>query len=136
MQVKLVGSTISCEPFFESADKSKDLRQNPHVQSYVIATDKVCLAAPRVLPWAPTGILHSLLLLCRTHKALSLLAQRLLLRRYPPPYLMSSMLQIVAASSASHTQCRTAPCNPASCTLLTVLRSVARSWAWPSCYGT
>ena len=45
-QVKLVGSTISCEPFFESADKSKDLRQNPHVQSYVIATDKVHLSSP------------------------------------------------------------------------------------------
>ena len=45
-QVKLVGSTISCEPFFESADKSKDLRQNPHVQSYVVATDKVHHSSP------------------------------------------------------------------------------------------
>ena len=49
-QVKLVGSTISCEPFFESADKSKDLRQNPHVQSYVVATDKVhCSSTMQVL---------------------------------------------------------------------------------------
>ena len=41
MQVKLVGSTISCEAYHESGDIHKPLRQNPHVQSYIVSTDQV-----------------------------------------------------------------------------------------------
>jgi hypothetical protein len=43
-RVKLVGSTISCEPAWEGGDVANARRQNPHVQSYVMATDQVpCL---------------------------------------------------------------------------------------------
>ena len=40
-KVKLVGSTINCQPVWWRSDSSKELRQNPHVQSYVMATDQV-----------------------------------------------------------------------------------------------
>ena len=40
-KVKLVGSTINCQPVYFHNDPSKELRQNPHVQSYVTATDQV-----------------------------------------------------------------------------------------------
>ena len=51
-QVKLVGSTISCEPAWEGADTAKTRRQNPHVQSYVMATDQVhCVHGPRPAVW-------------------------------------------------------------------------------------
>lgn len=39
--VKLVGSTISCEGSHAGGDPNKELRQNPHVQSYAVATDQV-----------------------------------------------------------------------------------------------
>ena len=39
--VKLVGSTISCEGSHAGGDPDKELRQNPHVQSYAVATDQV-----------------------------------------------------------------------------------------------
>ena len=40
-KVKLVGSTISCEGTFLNGDLTAAHRQNPHVQSYVMATDQV-----------------------------------------------------------------------------------------------
>ena len=40
-KVKLVGSTISCEGTFLNGDLTAARRQNPHVQSYVMATDEV-----------------------------------------------------------------------------------------------
>ena len=40
-KVKLVGSTISCEGTFLNGDLTAARRQNPHVQSYVMATDQV-----------------------------------------------------------------------------------------------
>ncbi|KAA6422349.1 MAG: hypothetical protein FRX49_07819, partial [Trebouxia sp. A1-2] len=39
-KVKLVGSSISCEGTFLSGDLTAARRQNPHVQSYVMATDQ------------------------------------------------------------------------------------------------
>lgn len=42
-KVKLVGSSVSCEGTFQHGDH----RQNPHVQSFLMATDQVtvrCLA--------------------------------------------------------------------------------------------
>lgn len=41
--VKLVGSTISCEPAWEGGNTANEKRQNAHVQSYVMATDQVRL---------------------------------------------------------------------------------------------
>ncbi|KAK9918451.1 hypothetical protein WJX75_004177 [Coccomyxa subellipsoidea] len=41
--VKLVGSTINCQPIFWLSDTANEMRHNPHVQSYVVATDKVGL---------------------------------------------------------------------------------------------
>lgn len=40
-KVKLVGSTISCEGTFLHGDLTAERRQNPHVQSYIMATDQV-----------------------------------------------------------------------------------------------
>ena len=40
-QVKLVGSTISCEGAHEFGGVNGRGRHNPHVQSYVLATDQV-----------------------------------------------------------------------------------------------
>ena len=54
-QVKLVGSTISCEPAWEGADTSRTKRQNPHVQSYVMATDQVCCMHPGYPGLNPQG---------------------------------------------------------------------------------
>ncbi|DBA99576.1 TPA: hypothetical protein ACH3X3_012154 [Trebouxia sp. C0006] len=42
-EVKLVGSTISCEGAPWGGDAESPWRQNPHVQSYVLATDQVGL---------------------------------------------------------------------------------------------
>jgi hypothetical protein len=39
--VKLVGSTISCEATLRDGDAAKGSRQNAHVQSYAMATDQV-----------------------------------------------------------------------------------------------
>lgn len=39
--VKLVGSTISCEPAWEGGNTANEKRQNAHVQSYIMATDQV-----------------------------------------------------------------------------------------------
>jgi hypothetical protein len=44
-RVKLVGSTVSCETAWMGGDTSRESRQNPHVQSYIIATDQVRLEA-------------------------------------------------------------------------------------------
>lgn len=43
-EVKLVGSTISCEGAPLGGNINNQWRQNPHVQSYVLATDQVGLA--------------------------------------------------------------------------------------------
>ena len=43
--IKLVGPTISCEGSPKGGDKDGEWRTNPHVQSYVVATDKVCAIA-------------------------------------------------------------------------------------------
>lgn len=43
--VKLVGPTISCEGSPFEGNIAGEWRTNPHVQSYVIATDKVGLTA-------------------------------------------------------------------------------------------
>ncbi len=51
-KVKLVGSTINCQPVHYHSDPSKERRQIPHVQSYVAATDQVtevCSTAPDML---------------------------------------------------------------------------------------
>lgn len=40
-KVKLVGSSISCEGTFLHGDPTAIYRQNPHVQSYMMATDQV-----------------------------------------------------------------------------------------------
>ena len=40
--MKLVGSTISCEAAHEFGGFSGQGRHNPHVQSYIVATDQVC----------------------------------------------------------------------------------------------
>ena len=40
-EVKLVGSTISCEGAFKGGVLTGEKRQNPHVQSYIVATDQV-----------------------------------------------------------------------------------------------
>ncbi|KAK9816513.1 hypothetical protein WJX72_001363 [[Myrmecia] bisecta] len=42
-KVKLVGSTISCEPAWRGSNRANEMRQIAHVQSYVIATDQVGL---------------------------------------------------------------------------------------------
>lgn len=42
--VKLVGSTISCEGSPLHGKRSGRWRRNPHVQSYAVATDQVGLA--------------------------------------------------------------------------------------------
>ncbi len=42
--IKLVGSTISCESTYLHGDTTAEKRQNPHVQSYVMATDQVSRA--------------------------------------------------------------------------------------------
>ncbi|DBB06321.1 TPA: hypothetical protein ACH3X1_011892 [Trebouxia sp. C0004] len=42
-EVKLVGSTISCEGAPLGGDAESHWRQNPHVQSYVLATDQIGL---------------------------------------------------------------------------------------------
>ena len=43
-KVKLVGSTISCEGAPLGGNIDNEWRQNPHVQSYVLATDQIGLA--------------------------------------------------------------------------------------------
>ena len=45
--VKLVGSTISCEPAWLSGNMSNEKRQIAHVQSYVMATDQARSYLPR-----------------------------------------------------------------------------------------
>jgi hypothetical protein len=52
-RVKLVGSTISCEPAWEGGNFANPRRQNPHVQSYLMATDQV---APH--PDKPSSVYH------------------------------------------------------------------------------
>lgn len=49
--VKLVGSTISCEPAWEGGNTANEKRQNAHVQSYVMATDQV---SPFIAVWTKT----------------------------------------------------------------------------------
>lgn len=39
--VKLVGSTINCQPIHFHSNPANEMRQNPHVQSYLVATDQV-----------------------------------------------------------------------------------------------
>ena len=43
-KVKLVGSTINCQPVWWQSDPANEMRHNPHVQSYVMATDQVKVA--------------------------------------------------------------------------------------------
>ena len=67
-EVKLVGSTISCEAAYESGSAESDVLQIPHVQSYVVATDQVTLPPPRTivvnncfhLKWTIQQVLHCL----------------------------------------------------------------------------
>lgn len=47
-EVKLVGPTISCEGAPLEGDASKEWRTNPHVQSYVTATDQTGMAILQV----------------------------------------------------------------------------------------
>ncbi len=47
--VKLVGSTISCEPCWKGANLANERRQNAHVQSYVMATDQVRQLQQRIV---------------------------------------------------------------------------------------
>lgn len=44
--VKLVGSTISCESAYKGGVAGGEARHNAHVQSYVMATDQVCCHKP------------------------------------------------------------------------------------------
>ena len=39
--IKLVGSTINCQPVYWRSNPANKVRHNPHVQSYVVATDQV-----------------------------------------------------------------------------------------------
>ena len=55
--VKLVGSTISCEPAYLGGNPGNEARHTAHVQSYVIATDQVL--------YAPFHLYAYPLLLCR-----------------------------------------------------------------------
>ncbi len=48
--VKLVGPTISCEGSPRDGKVDGEWRTNPHVQSYVLATDQVPPACCRLLP--------------------------------------------------------------------------------------
>ena len=60
-KVKLVGSTISCEGTFKNGDLSAERRENPHVQSYVMATDQVqILGHKHVIPVSiqPSDLTH------------------------------------------------------------------------------
>lgn len=43
-EVKLVGSTISCETAYMGGKPGNEARHNAHVQSYVMATDQVLRA--------------------------------------------------------------------------------------------
>lgn len=54
-QVKLVGSTISCEGVPEYYIDSGEARQNPHVQSYAVATDQVRRCAVSAAISNPSG---------------------------------------------------------------------------------
>lgn len=45
--VKLVGSTISCEGSWRGGVLTGEKRQNPHVQSYVVAMDQTALGVLR-----------------------------------------------------------------------------------------
>ena len=49
-EVKLVGATISCEGANKGGVLSGEMRRNPHVQSYVVATDQVCWVGLRGRP--------------------------------------------------------------------------------------
>ena len=59
-KVKLVGSTINCQPVWWRSDPSKEMRHNPHVQSYVMATDQVTLVLSQgTMLWREEGCLHN-----------------------------------------------------------------------------
>ena len=57
--VKLVGSTISCEAAYMGGNLSNLARRNPHVQSYIMATDQVLYAAISCLLHAATNPHHA-----------------------------------------------------------------------------
>lgn len=44
--VKLVGPTINCEGSPFQGSVQAEWRRNPHVQSFVLATDQVCAQTP------------------------------------------------------------------------------------------
>lgn len=62
-KVKLVGSTISCEGTFLHGNVTAVRRQNPHVQSYVMATDQVRAPPVTKLAWS-SGCSLTLVWLC------------------------------------------------------------------------
>jgi hypothetical protein len=57
--VRMAGATISCEPAWEGGLLSGRQRQNPHVQSYLVAMDQASgRQRPRGGPWrAATALL-------------------------------------------------------------------------------
>ena len=72
--VKLVGPTISCEGSPKDGKANGEWRTNPHVQSYVLATDQVRSAPPppeTVLP--PCSPIAALRHACRLKKACSVI---------------------------------------------------------------
>ena len=48
--MKLVGSTISCESAYVGGNPGNEARHNAHVQSYVMATDQVHHHASHAVP--------------------------------------------------------------------------------------
>lgn len=66
-RVKLVGATISCEQSYLGGDPKNTARQNPHVQSYFMATDQVGLT---FLVNLIDSFFHSFLVIFPTERAL------------------------------------------------------------------
>lgn len=63
--VKLVGSTINCQPVYFHSDPANEMRQNPHVQSYIAVTDQVrasllpsdtCSSPHHIIITQPSGV--------------------------------------------------------------------------------
>ena len=95
--VKLVGPTISCEGSPLNGDMQGKWRRNPHVQSYVVATDQVrvrhaCLHELSVRAQHPTSSWC-----CRSHPSLGLL---LLLQQPQNHSVCARRMQRTLASAA------------------------------------
>ena len=54
--VKLVGSTISCQPIYWNSDTANEMRRNPHVQSYIVAMDQASPSFERYVSCTKFGV--------------------------------------------------------------------------------